>query len=261
MDLITQWLRHGPRLPSIDSPILPHFDYHTLSPDLLDGIRRVLHDQTMIGWDHALTGLLAKSWIGVANSGNQSDSGSDRRLYTGLKGILSRAHSMWQARNQALHGSSETEESRIYTTESATIRYYHSRPHLLGVSDQHYCTQSLLRILRGSPSTRRRWLMRVRKARAAFLKDGQHQRRITAYYRMVKSAPPQQAPDAQTIQWHGAVDTRRTDQDRIQLLSRQRRPTKQSIITTFFPSARPPDPHHTHNDGAAPHHTENPRST
>jgi hypothetical protein len=87
---------------------------------------------------------------------------AERRIQTVIKGLCIRTASLWKGRNNQLHGSKEQEEACIYSAESATIRYYHSRPHLLGITDRHYCEKPLLAILRGSPSTRRRWIRRVR---------------------------------------------------------------------------------------------------
>jgi hypothetical protein len=163
------------------------------------------------------------------------------------------------------HGPKELVDAQIYTAESATIRYYHSRPHLLGATDRHYCERPLLSILRGSPSSRRRWIRRVRFARADYLKDGRLQTKITGYYPLMNNGPdlsslndpenptsntPGIHPKAGTQEPLPTQDIEATTHNllpaqvhrspRCQQIHR-RHVTTQSMITRFYPSARPPD--------------------
>ena len=197
-------------------------------------------DQTKIGWDNALVGILAISWIDVARHGNRPLWEAERGIQVCIKGLIHRAKSLWEGRNQALHGTKEQELSKVYTVESAAIRYYHSRPHLLASGDRHYCKRPLLKILRGAPATRRRWLLRVRQARAAYLRDGQHQRQLTSYFnRSSRTHAPQDTNTDERGHLHNTDTAPTTASHGIQ--NSRRRTTMQRTITTFFPSARPPD--------------------
>jgi hypothetical protein len=233
------------------TPPLPSTKNEEFSPLLTEMIHTTLADQTKIGWDNALKGILAFSWTQIAKYGNQQTGEAERRIQAALNQLYTRNQSMWRGRNEMLHGSSETELSCIYTMESAAIRYYHSRPHLLAACDRHYyCERSLLSILQGSPSTRCRWLRRVRSARAAYLKDGRLQTRITGYF----NSKQDETTTASNIHQHPLhpSDIPKTRDDsmsfpnqarpssRRQQLQR-RHATIQSMITRFYPSARPPD--------------------
>lgn len=221
-----------------------------------------MEDQNQIGWDNALVGLLANSWTDVARHGNQPMWEADRRIQSAIKGLFRRTASMWKGRNNQLHGSKEMEDSGTYTAESATIRYYHSRPHLLSLTDRHYCKRPLLSILRGSPATRRRWLRRVRLARADYIKDGRLQTQIIEFF-------PHRPDDRQLNDTHDdmksycrnqlAAEINRTTthpnqgdenlnnaqqssqhtQSKPKQHSR-RQITAQSLITSFYPSGRHP---------------------
>ena len=138
----------------------------------------------------------------------------------------------------------------------------HSRPHLLGLTDRHYCEKLLLTILRGSLATRRQWLMRVRLARADYVKDHQIPTKITGYFinyaglQSSQALDPVRAPpkhlntkitslDLITTQGN-KPQTRTPFHSQERLPSRQQQLTRrhvkaQSLITRFFPSARPPD--------------------
>ena len=156
LECINNWILHSPNLPTVDTLpqlVATHKDF---SPELQDMIYRTLEDQTRIGWDNALKGILAQGWTQIAKYGNQPIQEATRRIQDALKRLYNRNMNMWKGRNESLHGASETELTRIYTMDSAAIRYYHSRPHLLAACDRHYCERPILSILRGSPSTRRR---------------------------------------------------------------------------------------------------------
>ena len=260
-DCVDQWILNGPEPPSMADSSTPGLSYSEQSPDLQESISIAIADQTKIGWDNALTGILANSWLAVARHSNHPSWEAERRLQTAIKGLHKRTASLWKGRNTQLHGPSEQEATRIYTAESATIRYYHSRPHLLGMTDRHSCDKPLLSILRGSPATRRRWLMRVRLARADYIKDGRLQTQITSYFQPTEGQPPKNAhARARTSKETAAMKTgqyisNNTNQDSLPLhRSRQatntnthpkhsrRQVTIQSMITRFYPSARPPDP-------------------
>lgn len=281
LDCIDQWLSNSPELPSLDSPSTPTLNYSTFPQSVRESISIAVSDQHLIGWDNALTGFLAVSWNNVACQGNRPTWEAERSTQAGIQGLLKRAKSLWVGRNQALHGSKEQELSKVYTVESAAIRYYHSRPHLLATGDRHYCQRPLLQILRGAPASRRRWLTRVRQARAAYIRDGQHQRQLTSYFHRPLNhdqEPKANITDAHRRRHHSATlstsiltplpeDQRRlhytvplTTDTPTSLQNLRRRITMQRTITSFFPSARPPDQSLNTPLPDHPAHPKNPRS-
>jgi hypothetical protein len=56
-----------------------------------------------------------------------------------------RAHSahtrgrIWLSRNDSLHFPNDETLGSIRSAETAEIKFYHDRPHLLRTGDQHYC--------------------------------------------------------------------------------------------------------------------------
>ena len=71
---------------------------------------------------------------------------------------------------------------KFQAIEAAKIRHFYSQPHLLPARDQHCCDCSLIQLLRSRPAHRRRWLMRVRRARAELLSKQHRQVQITSYF-------------------------------------------------------------------------------
>jgi hypothetical protein len=177
---------------------------------------------------------MARSWTQIATYGNQSIREAERRIQDALQRLNTRNIRMWKRRNETLHGTSETELTRIYTMNSAAIRYYHSRPHLLAAGDRHYCDgQPILTMLRGSTSTRHRWLVQVQQAHAAYIKDGKKQTTMTSFFRIAPNFSSSYGP--KMLQ---------TGQLRIRALGvgPHNTPVKtQRMITKFFPSACPLD--------------------
>ena len=69
----------------------------------------------------------------------------------------------------------------IRSSENAEIKDLYKKSHLLRAGDRHYFELSLDRLLNGPPSTRRRWLRRVKKSIAEHFRDGGQQTLITGY--------------------------------------------------------------------------------
>jgi hypothetical protein len=218
------------------SPNTPTLSYSTFFPSAQAAISTAVSDQTTIGWDNALTGLLAVSWMEVARHGNRPPWEADRSIQAGIKGLFNRAQSLWEGQNQALHGSKEQEHTKAYTVDSAAIRYYHSRPYLLAMGDRHYCKRPLLQILRGAPATRRRWLMRVRQARADYIRDGRLQRHIHSYF-PPKHPQPQDPPTEIKLDSTPAKLLHPHQNQHLEDRTIDQRITTQRTINSFFPSA------------------------
>jgi hypothetical protein len=207
------------------NPLLPNFPPH-MKQTLADA----LSEQTKIGWIPALQGFLSKQWSVLASMSlltqTKLDPSAGRsRTHQALKATATLTRSLWLGRNDALHKAQETVDSLAYNAESAELRRYHANPHLLPVSDQHYTATSLSRLLTSRPSVRRRWLRRVRTARASFLRDGNQQRSITTY--MHRTARPPRLPTTAPPTVSTTVHLRTV--------------TTQQRMTRFFPG-RPPDP-------------------
>jgi hypothetical protein len=146
------------------------------------------------------------------------------RTHKALIGTASFTRSIWLGRNDALHKEKETEDSLVYSAESAEMRHYHTHPQQLPASDRHYCSTPLSTLIRSRPSVRRRWLQRVRKARAVFLKNGSYQRSITQY--VLRTERPTIPPPTTIPKLNSTVSIRAV--------------TTQQRMTRFFPG-RPPD--------------------
>ena len=134
------------------------------------------------------------------------------------------------------------------TLEAAEIRHYFTQPHLLPAGDQHYCEGSLLQLLRSRPAHRRRWLMRVRRARANLISEQHRQVKITSYFIRQTSTDPKSSGKHDHHPIGNPPDDRQYTERRsttkpqyIQPIpSQQAPPHQQPKMTHFFPG-RPPD--------------------
>ena len=228
---------HHPSRPALASCInqyssapnqLPVLHNNKFPGHLETSLKKAILEQTLVGWHHLLLGFLSKEWLQLsAAEPHCADKATlpagQHRIQQILNAITEYTRAIWLGRNDVLHKDSDTVATTIYSTESAKLRHFHSNPHLLPRSDQHYCNLPLQRLLRSRPSVRRRWLRRVKTARTAFLKNGKLQQRITQYLDMAR--PPDPLPPAPKITRPGL--TRVT--------------TTQQRMTDYFPG-RPPDP-------------------
>ena len=149
---------------------------------------------------------------------------------------------MWIGRNETLHRRDKDDEAKFVSLEAAEIRHYFSQPHLLPVRNQHYCTGSVLHILRSSPANRRRWLRRVRRARAESINDQLRQVRITSFFTRKSNDYISHNNTEQTEST--AADSRHYTERRHDVTT-SHRPVRlaqmQTRIHHFFPG-RPPEP-------------------
>ena len=160
---------------------------HQYPPHLLPTINAALTTQRIIGWQSALKGYFAKEWSDLAQLDLYHNSRDTRkgegRMAQILQALSTHIRRLWIARNACLHDNSHPTAS--VSAESVEIEYYHSRPHLLRLGDQHYCNRSLSKILSGSPATRRRWLKKVKQSSAELTKDGTRQSLLTSFFRPI----------------------------------------------------------------------------
>ena len=149
-----------------------------------EAISQAINDQSQIGFHHILRGFLATSWqtlasVHVNDSTKIETSKGQHRIRQALHAIHEFTREVWLGRNAALHEHKDTADALIYTAEeSAELRHFHADPTLLPPSDRHYLTISLNKLLQSNPSVRRRWLRRVRNARANFVKEGRSQQTL-----------------------------------------------------------------------------------
>jgi hypothetical protein len=205
------------------NPNLPSFPMY-----MRETLDLAIQTQTLIGWLPAIQGYLSIHWnrlsaMSLIDHGKMEPSAGNSRTHKALLALKTFIRSLWLGRNNALHTTKEHEESKTYSMESAEMRHYHSNPTQLPSSDQHYCATPLATLLRSRPSVRRRWLRRVRMARAALLKNGQYQRSITQYIQRTER-PRTRLPETTTTTPPVIL----------------RAVTTQQRMTSFFPG-RPPD--------------------
>ncbi|KAI2499411.1 hypothetical protein MHU86_15056 [Fragilaria crotonensis] len=209
------------------NPELPNFP-----PHMREQLDLAIQTQNLIGWMPALQGFLSTHWhtlaaMSLSDHDKLENKAGISRTHKALTATATFTRSIWLGRNDTLHKQKETEDSLVYSTESAEIRHYHSHPQNLPASDRHYCSTPLSTLIRSRPSTRRRWLQRVRKARAMLLKHGSYQRSITQYITRTHVSPPTQHENA-------------PQRDHCQVPA-HRGQTTQQRMTSFYPG-RPPDP-------------------
>ena len=170
---IEQYLKDPTTTPKFNNPKFP--------THMADKLEDAITEQEQVGWHHLLLGFLSTRWLQLSAADRHSVTVSSMnagkyRIQQILNALFTFTRTLWLARNDVLHKEQDATESTIYTMESAELRHYHANPTLLPRSDQHYCSLPLQRLLlRSRPSVRRRWLRRVKTARASFLKDGKHQ--------------------------------------------------------------------------------------
>jgi hypothetical protein len=209
------------------------FQNDNFPPHLNETLQLAIEEQTLIGWHQLLLGYISKKWLLLAamdtpHVGKTTISAGHSRTHKALKALTLMVRELWLGRNDALHKHKDDADQQIYSLESAEIRLFHSTPTLIPTSDQHYCHNiTLNKLLRSGPSVRRRWLHRVKTARAAYLKDGQNQQMVTQYMTRIpltRVDPIRRAPRA------SITNTQRSSRTK----------TTQQRMTNFFPG-RPPD--------------------
>ena len=194
-DCIKQWLLDPNQYPSVMSPVNPNLDPYTnhVGIHMMAILQAALEEQHGIGWLNAIRGFLSKKWQLLASTHTDNINApaniqdGRRRIGTIIQRIQAFVRSKWEGRNNALHKHNQSDVEKFRTLEAAEIRHYHSQPHLLPVGDQHYCSSSLIKLLRSRPAYRRRWLRRVRKVRSNMIKDQCRQATITTYF--IQHAP------------------------------------------------------------------------
>ena len=211
-------------------------------------LQEAIEEQTLIGWHHLLLGYASKKWLLIASMdtptiGQINLSAGRSRKKVALRAITLMVRDLWLGRNEILHQHQDDQDQTIYSMESAERRHYHSNPTLVPNSDQHYCRNiTLSKLLKSRPSVRRRWLKRVKTARAAYLKDSKNQQLVTRYMKPLPSTKNStNIPGAQRMQRNPANRTTRPTHTN----------TAQQRMTAFFPG-QPPDNSNTTSQNPPP---------
>jgi hypothetical protein len=150
-------------------------------------IESALSSQQEISWHSAIKGYFSRDWADMAQFEMHTNIRDSRkgakRMMQIISAICAHVRRLWIARNGCLHDTSDV-DTQSQSAQAIEIQYYHSRPHLLCQGDQHYCQRSLSRLLSGPPSTRRRWLRKVKQSSAELTKDGTtNQSLITSFFK------------------------------------------------------------------------------
>ena len=217
---IERYLQHP------ESPVQVHLP--KLSPTMQAILVTAIEQQTIIGWPAAMKGYLSIQWLHLASVDGTFSAITPvgrHRTQKSISALFEFSRFLWLGRNEALHSDQDQGDALVYSAESAELRHFHSDPSLLPHADRHYCVISLNRLLRSRPFVRRRWLRRVRTARANFLRDGSFQQNITKYFQPTPGTPvPRNQEDSISISQYASA----------------RSTTTQQRMTSYF-TGRPPD--------------------
>ena len=139
------------------------------------------------GWYQATKGYLSKHWRVLATMGMHHPTTTDphkgnSRMRSIIHSIYKYSRAIWLSQNSAIHATDNAEAANIRSSELAEIRHYHAHPNLLQFADRHLCSRSLPRLLKGSASTRRRWLHCVKTSIEVPQRNGSRQSRITLFF-------------------------------------------------------------------------------
>ena len=199
---VSDWLINPTQRPApikIPQPTLNRlqFPQHTI-----DLIRAAEEEQHRIGWPNAARGFLSSKWEMLASlhptSHLHTQAQDGRRRITNLiHDVFVTTTSIWQARNKVLHDQAQNDVQRQYDLEAIEITNLYSNPKNIPLHDRYHCTNtSLKRLLASSNATKRRWLLRVRRAKTRNTReDGKRQTYLTSFFRRETPAPlPAQMP-------------------------------------------------------------------
>ena len=169
--------REGPFNPSLEG-----FPVH-----LHASIRAAMESQDRIGWFQATKGFLSSRWrdlsaMAMFKSGSRDEIKGNNRIRNIVHGIYEHSTRLWKARNEMLHQKTDCDLLRIRSSETAEIISMYEHPELLRFSDRYLCSRPLDKLLSSAPSTRRRWLRRVKLSRDLQDRDGARQSLITAFF-------------------------------------------------------------------------------
>jgi len=240
-DAFDQWFHDPATAPSIErtrDPTLKYADYFTTA--YVDLVRTALCNQNDIGWMNATRGFLAKSWHHVACSQLQLPAPNGgiiythrndghQRTYRVVRALFSLVSSIWKGRNDELHRQDQETASSQRTAVDAEIARLHCHPGSLPAEDQHYCNHPLEHILKKSPTYKRRWLHRVRKAIDRNISNQNRQQPLTRFFQRVPTHQQRQKAPIKETTRHPPSGTPSRQQPH-----RRPAPRKMQLLLTEF---------------------------
>ena len=174
------WIQHP------DTPYTP--DTSGFPTKFTALIEQALAEQNLIGWSQGVRGYLSHAWRQMASEGiYDTDEFNEGRGHQTLRLVYSALFTYttntWQARNRALHDDQSPDMRAIRDQEVAVITELYQNQDKIGATDRHYCERSLETILRKNPSSRRRWIRYMHRARTRYKSETKHQPLITSFFR------------------------------------------------------------------------------
>ena len=210
---LLQWLSN----PDDPSPLRISAAPDHIQPSLT----QALQDQDDIGWHQATKGFISTQWITASSMDptNPRKTNTDKgrhRISKLLKAIYALTSGIWKARNTILHNKKDAEARRISSVQDAEIRHYHSHPEMLPARDRHYCERSLSNLLSRNPAIRRRWLVRVKRARKSLLDERKYQQALLKrFFPTVHSTRPPKAPKGPVLPYLSPLRKQTTIRDHV----------------------------------------------
>jgi len=248
-DIVDQWLDDHITKPHPNNCRDPTLLYDALHQDYIQMIHEAIHDQEEIGWLNLLRGFLSKTWTTVASTyfqnsrvAIQTRDDGHHRISKAVRALHILTSKLWKGRNEILHQKTLAQEVNIRTTVDSEIVALQREPDKLPIHDQHYCNIPIHDLLCKSPSFKRRWLYRVREARARFQTEARNQPRITTF--LTQKSDRTRHHDTAAAPAPSAIPKKRRQTMTTQLLMteffRERAPNRR--YPSSLPNASPPPP-------------------
>ena len=141
-------------------------------------VQRVLHEQTVIGWEHLFTGLATKQWTTFQQDhyNNQRSKRSGRKWMRKLLPQLIRAGKrQWLHRSKHKHQIGKPEEVAMRKLLNvAIIHQFQMGPHALLPGDKAKLDKNLVQLLQKPLHIRRAWWHNVHAARQRYERKRAH---------------------------------------------------------------------------------------
>jgi hypothetical protein len=195
-DMVDQWLHNPSGIPSLGGQRDPTINYATYPSQYINILNRANTNTNANRLDELTKGFLATTWHELASTYfsnpedpiTQRDDGS-HRIANAIRALQKFTHSIWLGRNDALHRQNEIHTRHQRTAIDAEIARHHANSSSLPAADRHYCKIRLESLLCRSPSYKRRWIYRIRRAKILFHQTREnHQTRLPQYFKRSKTS-------------------------------------------------------------------------
>jgi hypothetical protein len=255
-DVIAQWMVNPTTTPSSANRINTSLRYEHYPQAYIELIDDAICDQVAIGWMNMMRGFLSKKWHLLASTyfdGNDENAITNRndgniRIQQVIKALHTLTMSIWQGRNEVLHGICEADAAARKSATDLEIIKYHTEADMVLTDDRIYCEQSLHRLLHSSPSNKRRWLHRVKVSRAKLAQLHHRQPRITKYFTSRSSSYTDNSTNDTTTDADNDVHRNNTTQRLMSIAYKerssntrapQRAKTTQQLLTDYLKERAP----------------------